>query len=58
MFVPPVWADLAARDGEVTLLVGRLRREAIYAQEPPFAAYSAAVKGGQLVGGHVPVTSL
>lgn len=59
MYAPGGWLSLvAAQAGSVTLLIGRLDADDIYAETPPLAAYGAAIKSGRLLGGAVPVTLL
>ncbi|MFE4602413.1 hypothetical protein ACFRKE_16340 [Kitasatospora indigofera] len=56
MYAPSVWLAMAADQGAVALIVGRLDRDDIYAPAPPMAAYAAAIRSGRLVGGTVPIT--
>jgi len=55
VYVPPVWMQLMAPVGAVTLLIARLSREDIYAVQPPFRAYASALKNRHMVGGQVSV---
>lgn len=55
VYAPPAWKQLVAPTGLVTLLVGRLRREVIYADQPPYADYAKALVRGHMVGGLVAV---
>ena len=52
MYAPPQWLNLVRdQGGTVLLLAGRLEYDAIHAEEPPLAAYMAAVRSGDLLGG-------
>ncbi|MCX5207497.1 hypothetical protein OG897_39605 [Streptomyces sp. NBC_00237] len=51
--VPPPWLRLAAPARAVTLLFGSLSHEDIYADQPPYRAYAAALRDGRMVGGTV-----
>ncbi|MBQ0866877.1 hypothetical protein [Streptomyces sp. RK75] len=58
MTAPAAWRSLVAEAGEVTLLVGQLDHETLYANQPSWTAYGQALRGGRLVAGTVKVTLL
>jgi hypothetical protein len=51
--VPSPWLRLASPARAVTLLFGSLSHADIYADQPPFRAYAAALRDGRMVGGTV-----